>query len=284
MIGVKVFWMLVPMAQRKIDELLQDDIGFGDLASETLDPDLKIKAVVLAKAEGIVAGTEEASYAFSKLGAKVTIKKQDGEVVRPGDVIMEVEGGAREILAAERTALNLLMWMSGTATATAQMLKKARETNPKIVLACTRKSPLPIFDKKAVEAGGGDPHRFRLDDCVLLKSNHIKLLGGVRAALEKIRKSFTKKVEVEVENAEQALEAAMHGADIVMLDNVPVEEVKRTIELLKQKGIRGKVLVEVSGGINPSNVQEYARAGPDILSSSYMTMHAPALDLSLEIL
>jgi nicotinate-nucleotide pyrophosphorylase (carboxylating) len=276
--------MLAPMAQRKIDELLQDDIGFGDLTSEILDPNVKIKAAVVAKGEGIVAGTEEASYAFSRLGARVTVRKHDGERVKPGDIIMEVEGGAREILAAERTALNLLMWMSGTATATAQMLEKARQVNPKIVLACTRKSPLPIFDKKAVEVGGGDPHRFRLDDCLLLKSNHLKLLGGVRMALQKVRKSFTKKVEVEVETAEEALEAAMHGADIVMLDNVPVEEVRKTVELLEQKGLRNKVLVEVSGGINPSNVQEYARAGPDILSSSYMTMHAPALDLSLEIL
>ena len=276
--------MLTPLAQRKIDELLQDDIGFGDLASEVLNSDLRIRAAVIAKAEGIVAGTEEASYAFSKLGARVTIRKKDGETVRPGDVIMEVEGGAREILAAERTALNLLMWMSGTATATAHMLKAAREVNPGIILACTRKSPLPIFDKKAVEVGGGDPHRFRLDDCLLLKSNHIKLLGGVRAALQKVRKSFTKKVEVEVESAEEALEAATYGADIVMLDNVPIEEVRKTVELLEQKGLRNKVLIEVSGGINPSNVREYAKAGPDILSSSYMTMHAPALDLSLEIL
>jgi len=276
--------MLTPLAQRKIDELLQDDIGFGDLASEVLNSDLRIRAAVIAKAEGIVAGTEEASYAFSKLGARVTIRKKDGETVRPGDVIMEVEGGAREILAAERTALNLLMWMSGTATATAHMLKAAREVNPRIILACTRKSPLPIFDKKAVEVGGGDPHRFRLDDCLLLKSNHIKLLGGVRAALQKVRKSFTKKVEVEVESAEEALEAATYGADIVMLDNVPIEEVRKTVELLEQKGLRNKVLIEVSGGINPSNVREYAKAGPDILSSSYMTMHAPALDLSLEIL
>ncbi len=274
--------MLTPMAQKKIEELLSDDIGFGDLASEALDSNSRIRAGVIAKSEGVIAGVEEASYAFSKLGAKVTVKKKDGERVKPGDLIMEVEGEAKGIFAAERTALNLLMWMSGTASATAQMVEKVREVNPKIVIASTRKSPLPIFDKKAVEAGGGDPHRFRLDDCVLLKSNHLKLMGGVRNALAKVRRSFTKKVEVEVGSAEEALEAAACGADIVMLDNVPAREVKRTVELLKRKRLREKVLVEVSGGINPTNVKEYAEAGPDIISSSYMTMHAPALDLSLE--
>jgi nicotinate-nucleotide pyrophosphorylase (carboxylating) len=272
------------MAQRKIEELLSDDIGFGDLASETIDPNLRIKAGVIAKSEGTVAGVEEASYAFSKLGARVTVRKRDGERVKPGDIILEVEGEARAIFAAERTALNLLMWMSGTASATAQMVERARRANPKIVIASTRKTPFPIFDKKAVEAGGGDPHRFRLDDCVLLKSNHLKLLGGVKAALARTRRSFTKKVEVEVGSAEEALEAAACGADIVMLDNVPAREVKRTVELLKREGLRKKVLVEVSGGINPANVKEYAEAGPDIISSSYMTMHAPALDLSLELL
>jgi nicotinate-nucleotide pyrophosphorylase (carboxylating) len=276
--------MLAPMAQRKIEELLSDDIGFGDLASETIDPNLRIKAGVIAKSEGTVAGVEEASYAFSKLGARVTVRKRDGERVKPGDIILEVEGEARAIFAAERTALNLLMWMSGTASATAQMVERARRANPKIVIASTRKTPFPIFDKKAVEAGGGDPHRFRLDDCVLLKSNHLKLLGGVKEALARTRRSFTKKVEVEVGSAEEALEAAACGADIVMLDNVPAREVKRTVELLKREGLREKVLVEVSGGINPANVKEYAEAGPDIISSSYMTMHAPALDLSLELL
>lgn len=275
--------MLSPLAQRKIEELLSEDIGFGDLASETLDPNLEVRGRVISKGEGIIAGVEEASHAFSRLGVSVRARKRDGEKVNPQEVILEVKGKAREIFAAERTALNLLMWMSGTATATAEMVRKAKEVNPKVVVACTRKSPLPIFDKKAVQAGGGDPHRFRLDDCILLKRNHIKVLKGVEQALKRIRKSFTKKVEVEVKNAQEALEAARLGADIVMLDNSSAGEVRKTVELLKKEGLKEKVLVEVSGGINPSNIGEYARAGPDIISSSYMTMQAPALDLSLEI-
>lgn len=272
------------MATKKIDELLAEDIGYGDLTSESLSSEVMARGRIVCKSSGVLAGVEEACYALRKMGAtKIEVRKRDGERVKPGDIVLEVEGPAKGILAAERTALNLLMWMSGTATATAEMVEKARAVNGRIVVASTRKSPFPYFDKKAVQAGGGDPHRFRLDDCVLLKSNHLRLYGGLQRAIESLRKSFTKKVEVEVKNAEEALEAARLGADIIMLDNVPAEEVRRTVKVLEESGLRDKVILEVSGGITPSNIQEYAQAGPDVISSSYMTMSAPALDFSLEL-
>lgn len=213
--------------------------------------------------------------------------KVEGKTIKAGDVLMRLEGRARSIFAAERVALNLLMRMSGVATATREMLKLARKVNPKVVVAATRKT-LPrfsYFDKRAVRAGGGDPHRFGLDDCVLIKSPHIKLTGSVKEAVKRARRaSFTKKIEIEVSNAKDALEAARSGADIVMLDNMSPTEVKRAIELLKRAGLRERVLIEASGGIKPANVTSYVATGVDIVSSSYMTFKAPALDMNLEIL
>jgi nicotinate-nucleotide pyrophosphorylase (carboxylating) len=179
------------------------------------------------------------------------------------------------------------MRMSGVATATREMIERARKANPKVVVAATRKT-LPrfsCFDKRAVRLGGGDPHRFRLDDCVLIKSTHLKLVGSVKEAIKRAQRAgFTKRVEVEVSSAKDALEAARAGADIVMLDNVPPAEIKRAVRQLEREGLRKRVLLEASGGINPSNVVRYAASGVDIVSSGYMTFRAPAIDMNLELL
>ena len=268
--------------------MLADDIGFADVTSEALVPTRAIAiAEIVTRQSGILAGVEEAASAFEELGVRVKATKVEGKTIKAGDVLMRLEGQARSIFAAERVALNLLMRMSGVATATREMLKLARKVNPKVVVAATRKT-LPrfsYFDKRAVRAGGGDPHRFGLDDCVLIKSPHIKLTGSVKEAVKRARRaSFTKKIEIEVSNAKDALEAARSGADIVMLDNMSPTEVKRAIELLKRAGLRERVLIEASGGIKPANVTSYVATGVDIVSSSYMTFKAPALDMNLEIL
>ena len=201
---------------------------------------------------------------------------------------MELDGDAGTILSVERTVLNILMRMSGIATTTSNLISRVNEKNPNIRVAATRKTTpgLQLFEKEAVKIGGGDTHRYRLDDCVLIKDNHIALVGDVKTCVENARNyaSFTKKIEIEVENIKDALEASIAGADIVMLDNMSPEEVKNVIKALENKNLRENILVEVSGGINPDNIEYYADTGIDIISTGYITHSVPSLDLSLEII
>jgi len=167
------------------------------------------------------------------------------------------------------------------------MLERVRKVDPDVVLAATRKT-MPLFsyfDKRAIRLGGGDPHRFGLDDCVLIKHDHIRLVGSIEKAVKKARvgASFSKKVEIEVDNSKDALAAVHAGADIVMFDNMKPADIKRAVKSITRTGLRSCVILEASGGIDPSNVASYAATGVDILSSSYMTFRAPALDMSLEI-
>jgi nicotinate-nucleotide pyrophosphorylase (carboxylating) len=276
------------IVRRKIREMLAEDIGFADITSEALVPEgMKSVAEIIVNQRGVLAGVAEAAIAFDEVGARARIVKQDGQRLRPGDVVMRIEGSARGILAAERTALNLLMRMSGVATATSEMLERVRKVDPDVVLAATRKT-MPLFsyfDKRAIRLGGGDPHRFGLDDCVLIKHDHIRLVGSIEKAVKKARgsASFSKKVEIEVNNSKDAIAAVRAGADIVMFDNMKPADIKRAVEAITKAGLRSCVILEASGGINPSNVASYAGTGVDIVSSSYMTFRAPALDMSLEI-
>jgi len=271
-----------------VREALAEDIGMGDLTSELVVPEgAWAEAEVVAKEGGILAGVREARMAFELLGARVLEAMEDGAPIKPGDVVLRVEGPARALLAAERTALNFLMRMSGIATATAELLRRARRANPRVRVAATRKTApgLRELDKRAVRLGGGDTHRLRLDDCVLIKDNHIAVVGSIEEAIRKAREgvSFTKKIEVEVSRPEEAVLAARAGADIVMLDNFTIGEVRRALELLERAGLRHKVLVEASGRITPDNVADYAGAGVDIISSGYITHSARSLDFSMRI-
>jgi nicotinate-nucleotide pyrophosphorylase (carboxylating) len=177
--------------------------------------------------------------------------------------------------------------MSGIATATSRLVEKVRKAGYKTRVACTRKvAPgLSYFDKKAVMIGGGDTHRLHLDDMILVKDNHLAVIGDIRPAVKEVMEavSFSKKVEVEVSTVEDALEAVEAGVDIVMLDNFTSKQVKKTIGLLENKGLRDKVLVESSGGIAEKNILEFADAGVDIISLGEITDSAKALDMSLEI-
>lgn len=272
-----------------LTRILNEDIGFDDITTRALiEPGLKVKAKIVTKQDGLAAGTGVISSFLEEMGIKVQSVKKDGDALKAGDTVVEMDGEAETILATERTVLNLLMRMSGIATLTSQMVEKARNTNPGIRVAATRKTTpgLQFWEKEAVRIGGGDTHRYRLDDAVLIKDNHLQLVGDVEVAVRKAREyaSFTKKIEIEVENLKDALTATEAGADIIMLDNMQVNEVESVIEVFKEKGIRDKVLIEVSGGISPDNIAEYAGTGVDIVSSGFITHSVGALDMSLEIL
>jgi nicotinate-nucleotide pyrophosphorylase (carboxylating) len=269
--------------------MIYQDIGFEDLTTKALiPPDMEIKAQITCKEDGVVAGVDLVSSIFRKFALLVSLKKQDGEKVNARDMVMGIEGNAQALLSLERTALNLLMRMSGIATLTSQMLEKAVSVNPDVILAGTRKTTpgMQFFEKDAIRCGGGDTHRYRLDDCVLIKDNHLALVGDVELAVEKARKyaSFTKKIEIEVETLEDAVKAVKAGADIVMLDNMGSDDIKNVLATLESLKLRKKVLIEVSGGINPDNIVEYSKTGIDIISTGYLTHSARALDISLEII
>jgi nicotinate-nucleotide pyrophosphorylase (carboxylating) len=275
--------------KQDIMNMLYEDIGFEDITTKALIPeDTQVKGRIICKEDGVVAGFELVSSIFDEFSIKHTLNKRDGEAAVSGDVIMELEGNARTIITIERTVLNLLMRMSGIATLTSKIVAKVRKVNDNAIVAGTRKTTpgLQFFEKDAVRAGGGDTHRYRLDDCVLIKDNHLAVVGDVEKAVKLAKKyaSFTKKIEIEVENLEDALKAARAGADIVMFDNMSPDEIKAVLSALENANLRNKVLIEVSGGINPDNIVEYAKTGVDVISMGFITHSAPALDISLEII
>jgi nicotinate-nucleotide pyrophosphorylase (carboxylating) len=281
--------MFVPrrILEEKLRQLLAEDLGQGDVTVAAVIPaNLKVKGVVVAKEEGVVAGIEEATILAEFLGLKVQTQVDDGDKIKNKMVLMEISGDAQTILAAERTLLNLLSRMSGIATKTRTLTGKLKKANLKTRIAATRKSPpgLLYFDKKAVIVGSGDPHRLHLDDMILIKDNHIAIVGSVEESVKKAKAnaSFTKKIEVEVTKAEDAMKAAKAGADIVMLDNFSPKQAKEASEMLRNAGF-GDVLIEVSGGITSETLREYAMAQVDIISMGELTHSVKALDISLEI-
>ena len=274
--------------RQDLARLVYEDIGFEDLTTQALiPPSMVIRGRIVAQEEGVVAGLELASSIFREFSIQTSLKKQDGDWVAPWEVLMEVEGEARSILSVERTALNLLMRMSGIATLTHRIIEMVREVNPTVIIAGTRKTTpgLQFFEKDAIRVGGGDTHRYRLDDAVLIKDNHLALVGSVTEAVERARKhaSFTKKIEVEADTLDQALQAAQAGADIVLLDNMSPDQIRTVLSLLKNGGLRDKVLVEASGGINPDNIMAYAKLEVDVISTGYITHSARSLNLNLEL-
>jgi len=271
-----------------IENWIEEDIGFGDITSETLIPDDTIaNARIIAKKQGIVAGSQIAKEIFQSKDLMAAVLKDDGSETYPGRTIIEIRGKAKDILALERTALNILMRMSGIATETNELVKKAKNFNPNIKIAGTRKTApgLAKFDNLAIKIGGGDPHRFCLDDMVLIKDNHIKVIGSVADAIKQTKEkvSFTKKIEIEVENSKDAAIASKNGVDIIMLDNMNPEKVKETIGILNDFKLRENVLIEVSGGINSENMIKFAETGVDIISLGSLTHSSKSLDMSLDL-
>ena len=268
----------------KMHEFLAEDIGSGDITSELIVPaGLRARGSIGAKQRCVLAGASEACEVFEGLGAKAVMKRKDGSLVGKGDVVLTVAGPARSLLSGERLALNFIMRMSGIATVTRDLVDRCRKHSPDVRVAATRKTVPGFreFEKKAVVLGGGDPHRFGLDDGVLIKNNHIRIAGGVGEALRRARaSSFTKKVEIEVEGGEDALAALEGGADIIMLDNFAPGEARKLYGELKAR--RPEVVVEVSGGITPDNIEKYARAA-DVISVGWITHSVRAADFSMTI-
>jgi nicotinate-nucleotide pyrophosphorylase (carboxylating) len=281
--------MFVPrrIVEEKLKQILADDIGQGDVTVAAVIPaNLSVKAEVIAKEDGVAAGIEESTFLAEYLGLTVKAKVADGEKIKNKQVLIQISGDAQTILSLERTILNLLSRMSGIATKTRSLAEKLEKANVKAKIAATRKSApgLLYFDKKAVVVGSGDPHRLHLDDMVLIKDNHLAIVGSVEETVKraKAHSSFTKKIEVEVTNVEDALIAAKVGVDIIMLDNFSPKQAKAAGEALKKAGF-SKVLLEVSGGINAENLLEYASAQVDIISMGELTHSVKSLDISLEI-
>ncbi len=271
-----------------IEYMLKEDCGFGDITSNALIPEDKIfTGRLISKESGILAGINIIKDLFLDYGIEIISSMNEGDKIKKGDLLLEIKGNARKILLLERTALNLLMRMSGVATVTNRVVNKVAEVNPNLRVAGTRKTSPAIakFDKLAISIGGGDTHRFALDDMVLIKDNHIAVVGSVKKALSlaKANVSFSKKIEIEVETLEDAIIACENGADIVMLDNMDPNQINGTLEALVNKNLRNNVLIEVSGGITEDNIFDYAKCDVDIISLGSLTHASRSLNFSLDM-
>jgi nicotinate-nucleotide pyrophosphorylase (carboxylating) len=268
-----------------IERFLKEDLGYNDISCH-LVPDRDSNAIIFAKEDCTVAGIDIASSIFDYLGITATAKHIDGDLLVKDDVIFDLHGSSVSILRAERLVLNFLGHLSGIATTTRRCVDLARKhSNARI--ACTRKTTPGIreYEKLAVIAGGGDPHRFNLSDSIMIKDNHVKMMG-VEAAIKSAKKkaSFTQKIEVEVESTKDALLAAEYGADIIMLDNMSPGTIIKTISSLREASISDHILIEASGGVDASNLEAYAKTGVDVISMGSLIHKSSWIDVSLEFM
>lgn len=266
--------------------MLEEDEGFGDVTSNALiDKDDVSVGQIFSKEDGILAGIDIAREIFESRDITVIFNLNDGTEISKGDLLIHVVGNTRDILLLERTVLNLLMRMSGVATAANHYVNLVKDYD--VIVAGTRKTAPAIakFDKYALAVGGADTHRFSLDDMVLIKDNHIMAVGTPLDALKKAQNnvSFSKKIEIEVETLEDAIQCVENKADIVMLDNMDPSEVKEVLDQLNKMGIRNNSLIEVSGGINHETICEFAEAGVDIISSGALTHSTRSLNFGLDL-
>jgi nicotinate-nucleotide pyrophosphorylase (carboxylating) len=265
---------------------IDEDAPFGDVTSASVIPDITCDAVIRAEQPGVIAGLEEASLLFSYFGITVKPLVKDGGLVRTADSLLELKGDAKKILLVERTALNIIGRMSGIATQTKKIAGIVSAVNPSCRVAATRKTcpGLQELDKKAVKIGGGDPHRMNLSDGILIKDNHLVLVPLVTAIRTAKMVSVYKKIEVEVETSDDALAAAREGADIIMLDNMNVEQIDQTINILKLEGLRDHITLELSGGIDEGSLPRYAALDVDVISLGLLTHSVKNLSVNLEII
>jgi len=277
----------VKQLKRIVSEALAEDLAYGDVTTEALVPsELEGEAAILVKRDGVLAGTDAAKEVFRQVDRSLRFKAlvKDGAKVGKGNVVATIEGKMASMLKSERTALNFLQHLSGIATETARYVDAVAGT--KAIITDTRKTIpcLRLLEKYAVRVGGGHNHRLNLSDGVLIKDNHLAILAsrevGLGEAVKKARKRAPRimKVEVEVESVKQAREALSAGADIIMLDNMKLKDMRRVVEL-----VHGRALLEASGGITLDNVRSVAEAGVDLISVGALTHSAKALDISLEV-
>jgi nicotinate-nucleotide pyrophosphorylase (carboxylating) len=269
--------------KKELLRFISEDIQGGDITSVLL-PKKKIKAKIISRQEGVLAGVKFAGDIFRLKGCNVKIIKKDGAKLKSNQIILQISGNAGTVLSCERTALNLLSRMSGIATQTNFLVSKIRKINRKTELYSTRKTApgLRFFDKESIMIGGGHKHRMSLNDMVMIKDNHLLVTNSMEGIIKNARKRH-KHVEVEVENQRDAILAASSGATIVMLDNFSPVQIKKTITALQKKKLRNRVKLEASGGIDSKNISAYAKTGVDIISVGSITNSVKGLDLSLEV-
>jgi nicotinate-nucleotide pyrophosphorylase (carboxylating) len=264
---------------------IDEDAPSGDVTSEAVIPDMRCRAEISAEQAGIIAGLCEATMLFSHYDVTVERFAQDGRIVKAGDKLLSLTGDAKKILLVERTALNIIGRMSGIATQTREMVKTVSAINGKCRIAATRKT-CPGFralDKKAVQLGGGEPHRGSLSDGILIKDNHLALVSLKKAITAAKKITLYKKIEVEVETPADALLAASAGADIILLDNMNLGLVKTTLDELGKKGLRDRVIIELSGGIEPNTLRDFAALEVDVISMGTLTHTVRNFSVKLEI-
>ena len=269
------------MVKEHVRNALKEDIGFIDITTDTLVEDKNLRLNLIAKADGIICGLEVFEIVFKELSEDFKIKFyfKDGDTIKKGDKVAEVEGLASTILIGERTALNYIQRMSGIATLTNKYQKILDKYGVKIT--DTRKTTpcFRLFEKYSVMVGGATPHRFNLSDCVMIKDNHISYAGSITKAVEKIRAciSHTHKIEVECETLDQVKEAISCKADIIMLDNMSNDMMVEAVKIIDKQAI-----VEASGNVTYERLEEIAKTGVDIISTSAIVAGAETLDLSLK--
>jgi len=281
----KVGSFLLPLWQ--IDEVvrraLEEDIGPGDHTTNAIIPaEAQASAVIVSKDTGVLAGLPVAERVFHLLDSRVILERllEDGSGLEPGSVIARVRGPARALLTGERVALNFLRHLSGVATQTRRLVDLIAGTKARLVDTRKTTPGLRLLEKYAVRVGGGCNHRIGLYDGVLIKDNHIRVAGGVAAAIRRARAyaPHLTKIEVEVEDLEQLEEAIAAGADVILLDNMDLDLLR---EAVKRAG--GRVPLEASGRITAENIRAVAETGVDYISVGAVTHSAPSLDISMDV-
>lgn len=267
-------------------DLLKEDLGRGDITTQSVvRGGAKACGRFLAKQVFVLCGLEIAEAVFSSLDNSITLESRvyDGEAIAAGTEFARIEGPAAALLTGERTALNIMQRLSGVATLTKAFVDQVEGTGTRIVDTRKTTPGLRLLEKYAVTVGGGANHRFGLDDGVLIKDNHIALAGGVRRAVELARRAVPHlmKIEVEVGNQSQLREAIAARADVIMLDNMAIDEIRESVTLIRNEA--PGAIIEVSGGVNLENVRQLAECGADLISVGAITHSARAADISLKI-
>lgn len=266
-----------------IDYALKEDIGNGDITTDSLIPmDLQAKATMTAKSTGVIAGLAVAEYVFRTLSTDITWKTfvNDGDKVTKGEIIVEISGSYRALLTGERVALNFMQRMSGIATMTANYVNALKDSKTKILDTRKTVPGLRLLDKYSVLTGGGTNHRIGLYDMVLIKDNHIKIAGGITKAVTQIKKSLPNgmKIEVETTTIKEVQEALAVGVDIIMLDNMSNSTMAESVKI-----INGRAKVEASGNMTMERLKEVAATGVNFISIGALTHSVAAFDISMNI-
>lgn len=284
----RVFPIPKTLMREMLTTFIIEDEGLGDITSQILVPEEKrAQARIFTREECILSGAILIPEIFEPEECEVTLRAKDGDRLKKDQDIAIIYGPMRSILLRERVTLNLLSRMCGIATKTWDYVKQVPKESHTVIAATRKTTPgLRLFEKYAVSCGGGDTHRLRLDDMVLMKDNHRVIFKSITDAVKQLKKhiSFTKKIEIEVEDFDTMVEAAKAGADILMLDNMSPDEVKEALKILEKNNLRDKVIIELSGGINIANLAGYANLGADVISSGSLTHSFRSIDLSLDII